>query len=100
MKKSKRLREKRVRPEKIISEHEFLTGERFTKEDLPREMVVYVKEKSNPKVNGLTKKYLGHGKRPKWMDCPEELLEQILAELKEIHGILSDWYRHYLGRSE
>jgi len=76
---TKRHREKRVRPEKIISEREFLSGERFTKEDLPRDMMVYVsknpakkvKEKSKPEVNGLTKKYLGHGKRPKWLDCPE-----------------------------
>jgi len=75
--KSKRVREKRVRPEKIISEREFLTGERFTKEDLPTELSVVSnphktkKTRSEPKVNGLTRKYLGHGKRPKWMDCPE-----------------------------
>lgn len=85
MKKGSKLREKRIRPEKIISEREFLNPElRRTKEDLPRDMMLYVsknpakkvKEEFKPEVNGSTKKYLGHGKRPRWMDCPErEVIE-------------------------
>jgi hypothetical protein len=65
---------KRYRPERIISEREFLTGERRTKDDLPKHL-----EKLNPKkrkkreskastTNHITKKYLGSGKRPRWFD--------------------------------
>jgi len=30
----------------------------------------------------------------------EKLLKEILKELKEINGILEDWYRHYLNKRE
>jgi len=70
----KRYREKRYRPEKLISEREFLTGEHRTKQDLPThlEVVNPQKKSSEPSVDGLTKKHLGYGKKPKWMDCCPE----------------------------
>jgi len=70
----KRRREKRFRPEKLISEREFLTGERKTKEDLPKHLEVLdpKKRKSEPKVNNLTRKHLGSGKKPRWLNSPEK----------------------------
>lgn len=81
-KKSKR-RGKRFRPEKVISEREFLTGERRTKHDLPKELEIVPDSKKRHKAepeastaNNKTRKYLGSGKKPKWMDCPEKEVSQ------------------------
>ena len=77
--KRRRHREKRLRPEKIISEREFVTGEHRTKEDLPTELEIvpdskkrHKKEPRASKPNSRTRKYLGSGKKPKWMNCEDE----------------------------
>jgi len=73
MRKSRKKREKRIRAEKLISEREFLTGERKTKDDLPTHLeIIDPKKEAKLVVNGLTRKYLGSGKKPKWMNCLEE----------------------------
>ena len=65
-----RKREKRFRPEKIISEREFLTNEHRSRQDLPTHLEVLdpKKRRSKPAVNSLTRKHLGNGRRPRWFD--------------------------------